>query len=70
VAEQVIGRAAERTHERPRRPGAAPADPFFDRPYEPSGSGSASWEKGPAPVKAPSPNIRPRKKVGSLLGGG
>jgi ATP-dependent RNA helicase RhlE len=70
VAEQAIGRAADRTYERPRRTGAAPADPFFEQPYEPSGSGSAAWEKGPAPVKAPSPNIRPRKKIGSLLGGG
>jgi ATP-dependent RNA helicase RhlE len=61
VAEQAIGRAAERSVERSQ---------FFDQPYEPSGSGSAAWEKGPAPVKAPAPNIRPRKKIGSLLGGG
>ncbi|MBL8326480.1 MAG: DEAD/DEAH box helicase [Rubrivivax sp.] len=63
------------------RPGqlrAGSADPFFDRPYEPSGSGEASWEKSPADKAAatvparqgPSPNIRPKKKVASLLGGG
>jgi hypothetical protein len=53
------------------------ADPFFDRPYEPAGSGGASWEKGatavaekPAtPARGLSPNIRPKKKVASLLGG-
>jgi len=68
AAERVIERAAER----PRRPAPAPADPFFDKPYEPAGSGGAAWEKGAAPaapLKA-SPNIRPKKKVASLLGGG
>jgi superfamily II DNA/RNA helicase len=52
-------------------------DPFFDRPYEPAGSGAAAWEKSAAELKpaAParpglSPNIRPKKKVASLLGGG
>ncbi len=60
----------------PRRHAAPPADPFFDKPYEPSGSGDASWEKTDksaapaAPVKALSPSIRPKKKVASLLGGG
>jgi superfamily II DNA/RNA helicase len=69
---------------------AQSADPFFDRPYEPSGSGTAIWEKGAAvksedaadrsatpaaaPASAPraglSPNIRAKKKVASLLGGG
>ena len=66
-------RSAERPAERaPRRPAPPPSDPFFDKPYEPSGSGDASWEKGaaPAPAKAVSPNIRPKKKVASLLGGG
>ncbi|MBI5720014.1 MAG: DEAD/DEAH box helicase [Burkholderiales bacterium] len=64
---------------------APAADPFFERPYEPSGSGTAVWEKGAAvkaegadPGAAPvapvrgtlSPNIRQKKKVASLLGGG
>jgi superfamily II DNA/RNA helicase len=59
----------------PPRPGA---DPFFDRPYEPTGSGGASWEKSAtavaekpaAPPRGLAPNIRPKKKVASLLGGG
>ncbi|MBL8289947.1 MAG: DEAD/DEAH box helicase [Rubrivivax sp.] len=67
----------------PSRAVAVPADPFFDKPYEPVGSGSAAWEKsekgadkeGKAAPAAParpglSPNIRPKKKVASLLGGG
>jgi ATP-dependent RNA helicase RhlE len=68
-----------RDAERPRRTYAAPApaaDPFFDKPYEPtapSGESKPAWElKGatPAPVRGLSPNIRSRRKVGSLLGGG
>jgi ATP-dependent RNA helicase RhlE len=71
-----------------------PSDPFFDRPYEPTGTGAAVWEKGakegaakqgaseganegpakegraPAPRQGLSPNIRPKKKVAALLGGG
>jgi len=59
----------------PARRSAAPADPLFDRPYEPSGSGQAAWEKGaaaptPAPARGLSPNIRAKKKVATLLGGG
>jgi superfamily II DNA/RNA helicase len=70
ATERVIERAAERPAERPRR--AASSDPFFDKPYEPTGSGSASWEKTGAsvPAKSVSPSIRPKKKVASLLGGG
>jgi superfamily II DNA/RNA helicase len=65
--------------DRPRRtyaPPSAPADPFFDKPYEPSaaaGESKPAWEqKGAvaAPVRGLSPNIRSRRKVGSLLGGG
>lgn len=55
------------------RPPAAPKDPFFDKPYESSEREQpASWERGPAP-QAPvrlSPNIRPKRKVAALLGGG
>jgi ATP-dependent RNA helicase RhlE len=60
--------------ERPRRPSAS-RDPFFDKPYEPSGSGAASWESAAKPGTTPpaarglSPNIRPKKKVAMLLGG-
>jgi hypothetical protein len=60
--------------ERPRRPSAS-RDPFFDKPYEPTGSGAAAWESAAKPGTPPlasrgmSPNIRPKKKVASLLGG-
>jgi superfamily II DNA/RNA helicase len=88
LAGRAIDRAADRTSDRrgdrPFRPIDRPADrvrtapastdPFFDRPYEPAGSGSAPWEKAPAaatasPRPGQSPNIRPRRKVASLLGG-
>ncbi|MBL8342537.1 MAG: DEAD/DEAH box helicase [Rubrivivax sp.] len=63
---------------RPAQPRVGAIDPFFDRPYEPAGSGEATWERSPAdkaaatmPVRQGlSPNIRPKKKVASLLGGG
>ncbi len=52
-------------------------DPFFERPYEPSGSGEPSWERSAVaapspvtPVRGLSAGIRPKKKVASLLGGG
>jgi ATP-dependent RNA helicase RhlE len=83
-ADRLLERARYETRSRP--PERRPADPFFDRPYEPSQSGPAAWEQGGAaapaassaagastgsagPAKA-SPNIRPKKKVASLLGGG
>jgi superfamily II DNA/RNA helicase len=81
AAERVIERAADRPFvdrpladrpvaDRPRRASPASADPFFDRPYEPSGDGAAAWEKGPAVAAKPlSPTARPKRKVGSLLGG-
>jgi len=67
--------------ERPATPRRAPApsrsaDPFFDQPYEPkppsSPEAAPAWEKTTAPAsgKLPSPNIRPKKKVAALLGGG
>jgi superfamily II DNA/RNA helicase len=67
-AARVIERAAERG---PRR--AMPmSDPFFDKPYEPNGAGDAAWDKGvpPTAAKPLSPSVRPKKKVGALLGGG
>ena len=61
--------------ERPRR--AAAADPFFDQPYEAVSAASAdhrpAWDQKaaiPAPVRGLSPNIRSKRKVASLLGGG
>ena len=83
AAERAADRAPERAFDRPperaRRPSPA-SDPFFDRPYEPTrAEAAASWEKGtsaaaagqaPAARNLLAPNIRPKKKVASLLGGG
>jgi superfamily II DNA/RNA helicase len=67
-------KAVERASWRPVPPPARSADPFFDKPYEPTGSGAPAWEAGkPAASPAPrqvSPNIRSRKKTAALLGGG
>jgi ATP-dependent RNA helicase RhlE len=55
----------------PRR-SAAPADPFFDRPYEAQDSVvPPAWDEAVKPASGVrSPNIRAKKKVASLLGGG
>ncbi|MED5619509.1 DEAD/DEAH box helicase [Ideonella sp. BN130291] len=70
----------DRAMERPRRswaPPAAPSDPIFDRPYEPSAATgeSPAWDHKAQPANdAPrtglTSNIKPKKKVASLLGGG
>jgi ATP-dependent RNA helicase RhlE len=54
----------------PRR-AAAPADPFFDRPYEAQDSVvPAAWDEAVKPASGVrSPNIRAKKKVAALLGG-
>ena len=84
AAVQVIDRASERSVERTPRRAAPSSDPFFDRPYEPSSGDAASWEAAKTAGSAASaasvasastprgqsPNIRPKKKVASLLGGG
>jgi ATP-dependent RNA helicase RhlE len=57
----------------PRRPLPPPTDPFFDKPYEaPDSQVPPEWEPAPktASSNARSPNIRPKKKVAALLGGG
>jgi ATP-dependent RNA helicase RhlE len=63
------GREAYRSH----RPAAAPRDPFFDQPYESKANQEAAgWEKSPgsAPIAdRKSPNIKPKRRVGALLGG-
>ena len=67
-----------RETERPRRsfaPSAAPADPFFDKPYEPTAlsANKPAWDQkvaAAAPARGLSPNIRSKRKVASLLGGG
>jgi ATP-dependent RNA helicase RhlE len=70
--EDVREPAPERSME--RRAASAPSDPFFDRPYEPTGTGDPQWEQKapPQPVRRTmmSPNIKPKRKVASLLGGG
>ena len=83
VIERAAERAPERSYERPperTRRAAPPSDPFFDRPYEPTNpAAGAAWEKASAPSAAaaaagparglPAQNIRPKKRVASLLGG-
>jgi ATP-dependent RNA helicase RhlE len=65
---------AERSAPPPRATPRLPADPIFDKPYEPTAASDAppAWESARAPAPAPravSPNIRPKRKVGALLGG-
>jgi len=78
LREPVATAPRERSYE-PRRSPAPALDPFFDRPYEPKPSGEAApaWEASAKAAAAPvpartglSPNIRPKKKVAALLGGG
>ncbi|MBL8320031.1 MAG: DEAD/DEAH box helicase, partial [Burkholderiaceae bacterium] len=68
-------RPAERSE--PRRappPARASTDPLFDQPYEPTAAAAPAWEQAkPEPATAQrrlSPNIKPKRKVASLLGGG
>ena len=61
--------ASSSAHRR-HAPSQPSADPFFNRPYEPSASDEpATWERTKAEAPARSPNIKPKKKVASLLGG-
>jgi ATP-dependent RNA helicase RhlE len=64
-------RDARPTRTEPRRP-SPPADPFFDRPYEAQDSVvPPQWDEAIKPAAgARSPNIRAKKKVAALLGGG
>jgi len=62
-------RERERPARPPREPAAAPADPFFERPYEPpAGEVKPAWESGAKPA-APrvSTNIRTKRKVAALF---
>lgn len=68
-SEEVAPRAA-RSYAAPK---AAPRDPFFDKPYEPSTSEEApAWERTKSapvtPGRGLSPNIKPKKKVAALFG--
>jgi len=52
------------------RPARAPADPFFDKPYEPStaADAKASWESQPKPAaRGISANIKSKKRVAALF---
>jgi ATP-dependent RNA helicase RhlE len=53
-------------------PRAAPVDPFFDQPYEPSARAeTAAWEVKTSVVAVRpglSPNIKPKKRVAALFG--
>jgi ATP-dependent RNA helicase RhlE len=62
------GRAAPTS--RPVRAPRAPADPLFDKPYEPSAASDTppSWEASArATARTVSPNIKSRKKVPALF---
>ena len=66
------GRDAERSHRSAPRPPQRSNDPFFDRPYEPPAADQKpAWEtEAPAkPTSGVSRNIKPRRKVATLLGG-
>jgi superfamily II DNA/RNA helicase len=58
------------------RGSSAPRDPFFDQPYVAPATGDApTWERaakdpGAAINPSRSPNIKPKKRVAALLGGG
>ena len=52
------------------RPPAAPRDPFFDKPYEPSAAPEAapSWESAPRTgARSISANIKPKRRVAALF---
>jgi len=53
----------------PRGAPRAPADPFFDKPYEPGvpSDVTPSWEASAKPVARVSANIKPRKRVAALF---
>ena len=47
------------------------ADPFFDRPYEPSTTAAPAWESTaaqPVASRGLSPNIKPKRRVAALFG--
>ncbi len=79
VPEEISSRTESPETPRPARsyaqPVRAPRDPFFDKPYEPSVSAeaAAAWDNKAAPASAGrglTPNIKPKKKVAALFGGG
>ena len=72
--ERLVERG-ERRSWAPPVPALRPAaDPLFDQPYQPVTIDTPAWERAtpdlPAPKRGLSPNIKPKRKVASLLGGG
>jgi ATP-dependent RNA helicase RhlE len=70
---EVVPAAAVPLRRAARGP-TAPADPFFDQPYEADPNASPVWEKAAAAAPAParagvSRYIKPKRKVAALLGG-
>jgi superfamily II DNA/RNA helicase len=64
--------ASERRSTRSPRVPSRPADPFFDKPYEPlANAEKPAWERDVAakPATGVSRNIKPRRRVATLLGG-
>jgi superfamily II DNA/RNA helicase len=62
----------ERRSTRSPRVPSRPADPFFDKPYEPlANAEKPAWERDVAakPATGVSRNIKPRRRVATLLGG-
>ena len=52
----------------PIGPRCAPADPFFDQPYEaPASEAPPEWEKSAKPAPRVSGNIKPKRKVAALF---
>ena len=74
-AERVSERPSETTAPVRRTPrNERPADPFFDKPYEPESDAAPAWDS--RATSAPTPQrtgvaryIKPKRKVAALLGG-
>ena len=65
-------RSERRGGDRPARPAAAPADPFFDKPYEATApaddAAPPAWERQARPARSGvSANIKPKVKVAALF---
>jgi superfamily II DNA/RNA helicase len=69
--EERGGRRSDRAEraERPPRPAPKPADPFFDRPYEPSPEApeQPAWESSAKVPSRVSANIKTKRKVAALF---
>ena len=68
--DEVRRERGERRHPERRAPAAAPADPFFNQPYEaPAEQDEApAWEQKARPARAGlSANIKPKRKVAALF---